>query len=49
NEKRFVKLEQKQLQNNTDVNVSDPVINQCVDTNSKSVEGDTPKQTNLRC
>nr|CAG8601246.1 3704_t:CDS:2 [Entrophospora candida] len=45
NEKRFEKLEEKQLKNVNNfeniVNVSDPVINHCIDTNTKSLDDDT--------
>ncbi|CAJ0752568.1 1327_t:CDS:2, partial [Entrophospora sp. SA101] len=45
NEKQFEKLEEKQLKNVNNfeniVNVSDPVINHCIDTNTKSLDDDT--------
>ncbi|CAJ0893551.1 13059_t:CDS:2, partial [Entrophospora sp. SA101] len=44
-EKQFEKLEEKQLKNVNNfeniVNVSDPVINHCIDTNTKSLDDDT--------
>ncbi|CAJ0845744.1 14616_t:CDS:2 [Entrophospora sp. SA101] len=53
NEKRFEKLEEKQLKNVNNfeniANVSDSVINHCIDTDTKSLDDDTSELIDERC